>query len=93
MHADGNIQYANYQSEQQVIDYLTANGYDETTFGDWFGGGATSSDAGDSLTFVNVADSEKSVPDTAIDARPARIDHTHEVHLRPVDEWQAEFFG
>ena len=36
MHADGNIRYANYQSEQEVIDYLTANGYDESTFGDWF---------------------------------------------------------
>ncbi len=29
MHADGNIQYANYQSESQVRDYLTANGYTE----------------------------------------------------------------
>ncbi|MEE4338611.1 MAG: hypothetical protein V2I44_07920 [Erythrobacter sp.] len=37
MHEDGNIRYANYQSEQEVIDYLTANGYDESTFGDWFG--------------------------------------------------------
>ncbi|MFB0611065.1 hypothetical protein [Aurantiacibacter poecillastricola] len=36
MHADGNIQYANYQSEAQVIDYLEANGFDETTYGDWF---------------------------------------------------------
>ena len=27
MHADGNIQYANYQSEQQMTDYLTVNGY------------------------------------------------------------------
>ena len=27
MHADGNIQYANYQSEQQMTDYLTGNGY------------------------------------------------------------------
>jgi hypothetical protein len=35
MHADGNIQYANYQSEQQMIDYLTQQGYDETTWGDW----------------------------------------------------------
>ena len=26
MHEDGNIRYANYQSEQEVIDYLTANG-------------------------------------------------------------------
>jgi Ca2+-binding RTX toxin-like protein len=35
MHADGNIQYANYQSEQQMIDYLTQQGYDESTWGDW----------------------------------------------------------
>ena len=28
MHADGNIQYANYQSEEQMSDYLTSNGYD-----------------------------------------------------------------
>ncbi|QCS48015.1 cadherin repeat domain-containing protein (plasmid) [Picosynechococcus sp. PCC 11901] len=26
MHADGNIQYANYQSEQQMMDYLTSTG-------------------------------------------------------------------
>ena len=35
MHADGNIQYANYQSEQQMTDYLTAQGYDESTWGSW----------------------------------------------------------
>ncbi len=28
MHADGNIQYANYQSENQMIDYLTSNGFE-----------------------------------------------------------------
>ncbi len=27
MHADGNIQYANYQNETQVREYLTSNGY------------------------------------------------------------------
>ena len=27
MHADGNIQYANYQSEAQMSDYLTSKGY------------------------------------------------------------------
>ena len=27
MHADGNIQYANYQNETQVREYLTTNGY------------------------------------------------------------------
>ena len=36
MHADGNIRYANYQSEQQVRDYLDANGFGEETYGDWF---------------------------------------------------------
>lgn len=36
MHADGNIQYANYQSQQQVIDFLTANGYASSTWADWF---------------------------------------------------------
>ena len=29
MHADGNIQYANYQSEEQMSDYLTRNEYAE----------------------------------------------------------------
>ena len=28
MHADGNIQYANYQSEEQMSDYLTSNGFE-----------------------------------------------------------------
>ena len=28
MHADGNIQYANYQSESQMSDYLNSNGYE-----------------------------------------------------------------
>jgi serralysin len=37
MHADGNIRYANYQSQQEVIDFLTANGFGEETYGSWFG--------------------------------------------------------
>ena len=28
MHADGNIRYANYQSEEQMSSYLTSNGYE-----------------------------------------------------------------
>ena len=28
MHADGNIKYANYQSEAQMTDYLTTLGHD-----------------------------------------------------------------
>ena len=30
MHDDGNIQYANYQSESQMTEYLTANGFSST---------------------------------------------------------------
>ncbi|WP_269610961.1 hypothetical protein [Prochlorococcus marinus] len=30
MHADGNIQYANYQNLQQMTDYLTSNGFADT---------------------------------------------------------------
>ena len=29
MHTDGNIRYANYQSESQMSDYLTAQGHEE----------------------------------------------------------------
>jgi hypothetical protein len=36
MHADGNIRYANYQSQQEVIDYLTANGFGPDTWAGWF---------------------------------------------------------
>ena len=36
MEADGNIRYANYQSQEQVIEFLNANGFFEETYGDWF---------------------------------------------------------
>ena len=36
MHADGNIRNANYQSQQEVIDYLTANGFGPETYAGWF---------------------------------------------------------
>ena len=28
MHADGNIQYSNYQNEEQMRDYLTSKGFE-----------------------------------------------------------------
>ncbi len=28
MHADGNIQYSNYQNEAEMTDYLTSKGYE-----------------------------------------------------------------
>ncbi|WP_299193905.1 M10 family metallopeptidase C-terminal domain-containing protein [uncultured Erythrobacter sp.] len=58
MHADGNIRYANYQSEQQVRDYLTSNGYDDSTFGSWFSSSSQSANATDSVTFVSAIDDE-----------------------------------
>jgi serralysin len=36
MHADGNIQYANYQSKQQVIDYLSGAGWSASSYASWF---------------------------------------------------------
>lgn len=42
MHDDGNIRYANYQSEQQMIDYLTANGHNDSLYGDWLYGSSSS---------------------------------------------------
>jgi hypothetical protein len=36
MEFDGNIRYANYQSQQEVIDYLTANGFGPETWAGWF---------------------------------------------------------
>jgi serralysin len=32
----GAIRYANYQSQQKVIDYLTANGFGPETYAGWF---------------------------------------------------------
>ena len=79
MHEDGNIRYANYQTEQEVIDYLTANGYDDSTFGDWF---PDSEAAQPQLAQVPPA----SEPSLALE-RPV------ELGLGPVDDWQVEYFG
>lgn len=36
MEFDGNIRYANHQDQQEVIDYLTANGLGPETCVGWF---------------------------------------------------------
>ncbi|MDJ0689981.1 MAG: hypothetical protein QNJ41_15880 [Xenococcaceae cyanobacterium MO_188.B32] len=36
MHADGNIQYANYQSESDLEQFMTENGIDSSMWDDWF---------------------------------------------------------
>ena len=88
MHADGNIRYANYQSEQEVIDYLTANGYDESTFGDWFTSNQSAADAGDTLTFVN-----EQVKAFTVEPTPEAFARPAELHSRFDEEFTAEFFG
>ncbi len=45
MHADGNIRYANYQSQEEVIAFLTQNGYTSDIWADWFASSDTSSAA------------------------------------------------
>ena len=35
MHADGNIQYANYQSKADLEEFMTANGVASSVWGDW----------------------------------------------------------
>ena len=81
MEADGNIRYANYQSEQEVRDYLTANGYGEETFGTWFGGNSS----GEAAQEIVVLAGQGS--DAAATNGPAAI-------LPPsMNELNLEFFG
>ncbi len=98
MHADGNIQYANYQSEQQVIDYLTANGYDESTFGDWFGGGAQGAAAPNSDketgAEVYVSDQDKREPDpSGLGDYAVMIEALDAFQPDPLEQLPVEFFG
>ena len=44
MEFDGNIRFANYQSQQEVIDYLTANGFGPETWAGWFPNGSGSAE-------------------------------------------------
>ncbi len=88
MHADGNIRYANYQSEQEVIDYLTANGFGPETWEGWF----TSPSSGDAAlsqfavgTIGLTGDFDSGMPDPLMifpQPTPASGDLQH-----------AEFFG
>lgn len=58
MHADGNISYANYHFEVQVIECLNVNGFGEETYGDWFVPPPSGSEGGvETVTFVKEAPS------------------------------------
>ena len=91
MHEDGNIRYANYQSQQEVIDYLTANGYDDDTFGDWFPDVANAN-ANDTVTFVNTGVHVASKA-AVTDVGPEPAGRPMEIHSGQIDEFQPEFFG
>ena len=98
MHEDGNIRYANYQSEQQVRDYLTSNGFDDATFGDWFGDSAQGASA-----FESDKDSSSDVsPDPFISDIPVHIFEDVEMMFaqrpgdfasQPFEQVPVEFFG
>lgn len=95
MHADGNIQYANYQSQAQVIEYLNANGFGDETYGDWFPSGPAGQSAlvkADEFELSSVFDT----PFEAIDAPFAAGDLTLEASSMwqgQYREFPAEFFG
>jgi Ca2+-binding RTX toxin-like protein len=57
MEFDGNIRYANYQSQQEVIDYLTANGFGPETYAGWFSApsGAEASLMQESIDFADAS--------------------------------------
>ncbi|MAY19261.1 MAG: hypothetical protein CL955_01400 [Erythrobacteraceae bacterium] len=101
MHEDGNIRYANYQSEQEVIDYLTANGYDESTFGDWFtsnqsasaeAGSETATDDGDkSVVFGDLSPLHDLV---LFEDSGMRGGYDYDARaILPIDDIRAEFYG
>ena len=97
MHADGNIRYANYQSQQEVIDYLTANGFGPSTYAGWFTG-SSSGEAGLMQQQVDLAEAsglgrvalESAMPGAASPEAPA-----FPSFLAPAfeDPLRTEFFG
>ncbi len=103
MHEDGNIRYANYQSEQEVIDYLTANGYDESTFGDWFGNAENAGSSADTGSSAQQAPQSKAEvfaeeglgnPDPIHDGFDALFAMQNgEFGSRPFEDVPVEFFG
>ncbi|MEP3422847.1 MAG: hypothetical protein ABJN35_13995, partial [Erythrobacter sp.] len=98
MHEDGNIRYANYQSEQEVIDYLTANGYDESTFGDWFGDSSESAANIESADEVVVDEAELAVPKGDVEFAQTDIEaylaqHPGNAVINPFEQVPIEFFG
>jgi VCBS repeat-containing protein len=97
MHADGNIRYANYQSQQEVIDYLTANGFGAETWGGWFSApsGAEAGLMQDSIDLADASGLGRADLRGEHAAMPAAIDPAILVFSGPAfeDHLRAEFFG
>jgi hypothetical protein len=98
MEADGNIRYANYQSQQEVINYLTANGFAPSTWAGWFNQ-PTSGEAGlsaqddDGSLFKGDAGSD-TLGTGALDAGLAGTPHSfHPMFTIPTEVLTPEFYG
>jgi hypothetical protein len=94
MHADGNIRYANYQSQQEVIDYLTANGFGPETYAGWFTG-PSNAEAGVMQEQVDLAEAS-GLGRVALDsAMPGAANPASFAFQAPAfdDPLRAEFFG
>lgn len=85
MEADGNIRYANYQSQEQVIEFLSANGFGEETYGDWFpSSSAQGPESGKGLAQIAPSVESLSQPPVSYEAlltgsgfaQPTIIEHT-----------------
>ena len=100
MEFDGNIRYANYQSQQEVIDYLTANGFGPETYAGWFtapSGGETGllQDKIDLAEASGLGRAELAVLPAREAAMPGSVDPATLAFHAPVfsEHFQAEYFG
>ncbi|WP_422110918.1 hypothetical protein [Erythrobacter longus] len=94
MEADGNIRYANYQSQEQVIEFLNANGFGEETYGDWFDNGSQSASGEPVSGGPAVLFASPDVPDIA---QPIPLDDIGDdfTFAGPLltDDLMSEFYG
>jgi Ca2+-binding RTX toxin-like protein len=100
MEFDGNIRYANYQSQQEVIDYLTANGFGPETYAGWFtapSGGETGllQDKIDLAEASGLGRAELAVLSAREAAMPGSVDPATLAFHAPVfsEHFLAEYFG
>lgn len=94
MEADGNIRYANYQSQEQVIEFLNANGFGEETYGNWFDNGSQSASGGPVSGGLAAVFASVEVPDIA-QPIPLNGAGDHFTFAAPLltDDLMSEFYG